>query len=609
MPEALLEAVRARLRAGKTVRRNLPGGRLHIDRPLPFLVVHRIPRDRADPGTADLVRAQASYLVASADAPVATLCAGVVEELVSACGACLLLEIWSAHEHSSRPSARIHTPESDRLATTVAVLAKALRGIALPVGELACEVAIGSPTPPGEDALVASSDAKHRGCLLIGLELPPVYRSPNVAYPFVVRQLARELDRALQQTFFEFTRVQTAARPEHFQAMGRQHLLRSVREADRALVAIARSFDFLLDVTPVNGEEAWAELCRNPDRSPKLRYRMLAVDPELVKRQLYDLPLEHLEDPVLAMILRDKRRELDRQISLLEDRDTPRFLPGSLQLYGAVDDALLGEAEAILAELPYESPGSGGEMDSSALAARARAELDHYRRDFPALACAVQLRDDLPSLMVSHGDLLVPRGLDFRAARVEALLQHEIGTHVVTHANGSAQPLGVLGAGLAGYEALQEGLAMFAEYVAGGLDRSRLRLVAARVVAVRRLETGTTLAALVAELRDRHGVPLRSAFNVALRVFRGGGLAKDAIYLRGLLQLLGYLAEGGSLEPLLVGKIALEQVPLIEELLHRGVLRPARLRPRWLDSPAARDALTRARRGLRPLDLVESEHP
>jgi uncharacterized protein (TIGR02421 family) len=609
MPEAVLEAVRARLRAGKTVRRNFPGGRLHIDRPLPFLVVYRRPRDRADPGTAELVRAQPSYLIASADAPVAPLCAAVVEELVSACGACLLLEIWSAPEADAIPSARIYTPASDRLATTIEVLAEAVRAIALPVGGLACEVAIGAPTSPGEDALVAPSDAKHGGCLLIGLELPPVYRSPKGVYPFVVRQLARELDRALQQTFFEFTRVQTAARPEHFQVMGRRRLLRSVREADRALVAIARSFDFLLDVTPVNGEEAWAELCRDPDRSPELRYRMLGVDPELVKRQLYDLPLEHLEDPVLAMLLRDKRRELDRQLGLLEDRDTPRFLPGSLQLYGAVDDALLCEAEKILAELPYPSHGSDGEIDSSALAARARAELDHYRRDHPSLASAVQLRDDLPSLMVSHGDLLVPRALRFRSARVEALLQHEIGTHVVTHANGDAQPLGVLAAGLAGCEALQEGLAMFAEHVSGGLDRSRLRLVAARVVAVHRLETGTTLAALVSELHDRHGIPLRSAFDVALRVFRGGGLAKDAIYLRGLLQLLGYLAEGGSLEPLLVGKIALEQVPLIEELLRRGLLRPALLRPRWLDAPAARTTLARARRGLRPLDLVESEHP
>ena len=47
----------------------------------------------------------------------------------------------------------------------------------------------------------------------------------------------------------------------------------------------------------------------------------------------------------------------------------------------------------------------------------------------------------------------------------------------------------------------------------------------------------------------------------ALRVYRGGGLTKDAIYLRGLRDLLAYLSAGHDLEPLYVGKIALEHVP------------------------------------------------
>ncbi|MGH9895656.1 MAG: tyrosine/phenylalanine carboxypeptidase domain-containing protein, partial [bacterium] len=133
--------------------------------------------------------------------------------------------------------------------------------------------------------------------------------------------------------------VQTSARPEHYQMMGRRSLVRAVREADAVLAEISTSFDSLLDVTPVNTDVAWDEFCRGGRaHAPTLRYRMLAVDPELVKRRLYDLPLERLEDPVLALLLRDKRRELDRQLDLLEDRDSERFLTGSLQLYGGVSD-------------------------------------------------------------------------------------------------------------------------------------------------------------------------------------------------------------------------------------------------------------------------------
>jgi hypothetical protein len=106
-------------------------------------------------------------------------------------------------------------------------------------------------------------------------------------------------------------------------------------------------------------------------------------------------------------------------------------------------------------------------------------------------------------------------------------------------------------------------------------------------VAVHRLCEGASFPAVVAELTDRHGLSVRAGFGIAIRVFRSGGLTKDAIYLRGLLQLLDHFAAGGAVEPLLVGKVALDQVPLVGELLRRQVLRPPPLRPRWLDAPRA----------------------
>jgi uncharacterized protein (TIGR02421 family) len=606
----LVDAVRARLAASKPVRRNLPGGgRLNIDHPVPFLCLYRAPIDRPDPGTAELVRTQASYLVASTDPrrqrELAELVDAVVQLLADACGACLVLELWAGPDPGDAPpGVRIVTPGE---ATTVDVLAGALRAMSTPVGMLSVDVVTGGePSPPGAPPLITADRAAHTGILLVGLEMPPIYRSPLALYPIALRALSREFAGALQQGFFEFTRVQTSVAPAHYQMMGRRRMLRAVRQADQDLTEIEGSFDSLLAVTPVNTAEAWAEFCASGHRrAPALRYRMLTVDPELVKRRLYDLPLEKLEDPVLALLLRDKRRDLDRQLGLLEERDGPRFLPGSIQLYGGADDALLAEAESILSALPVSSAAVRPQCGAAELAARARAELDHYEKLHAPLEVAVQVRDDIPGLVVSHGDLLVPHRLAVSARRVEALIQHEIGTHVVTYVNGRSQPLRVLAAGLAGYEGLQEGLAMFAEYVAGGLTAMRLRIIAARVVAVRRLVEGASFPAVVAELSERHGLPLQAAFGLAVRVFRGGGLTRDAIYLRGLLQLLAYLAGGGALEPLLVGKLAIEQVPLVEELITRQILRPARLRPRWLDTADAPARLERARAGLRPIDLVE----
>ena len=74
-------------------------------------------------------------------------------------------------------------------------------------------------------------------------------------------------------------------------------------------------------------------------------------------------------------------------------------------------------------------------------------------------------------------------------------------------------------------------------------------------------------------------------------MFRSGGLTKDAVYLRGLLELVGHLAAGGDLEVLWLGKMPLTAVPLVDELHRRGVLHDPLLRPRYLDDPEAQARL------------------
>jgi len=67
IPDTLIREIGDRLSEGKRVRRTLPmDGRLHIDRTLPFLVVYRRPHKQPDIGTDELVKGEASYLIAPA---------------------------------------------------------------------------------------------------------------------------------------------------------------------------------------------------------------------------------------------------------------------------------------------------------------------------------------------------------------------------------------------------------------------------------------------------------------------------------------------------------------------------------------------------------------
>ncbi|MGH2772704.1 MAG: tyrosine/phenylalanine carboxypeptidase domain-containing protein, partial [Actinomycetota bacterium] len=197
--------------------------------------------------------------------------------------------------------------------------------------------------------------------------------------------------------------------------------------------------------------------------------------------------------------------------------------------------------------------------------------------------------------------------LSLPAGRVEALIQHEVGTHVVTYANGGTHRLQMLRVGPPGYEETQEALAVFSEYAVGGLTRARLIQLAARVAAVDGLVRGGSFTEVFSTLTKGHGIAPKAAFQIAARVFRSGGLTKDAIYLRGISALLDYLESGGPLEPLFIGKLPLGSIKLVGHLRDLGLVSSPPLRPRWADEPAAQPRIAAARRGLGVVGLVEKE--
>ena len=620
-----IETAVGRLAQNQRVRRHLPvWGRLHIDRQLPFLCVYRRPEEGDDGETARLITSQASYLLASASRQIRQSLPVLVHQTVAtlsdALEGFLVLEIWvgagkGAPEEGRgvRPGFRIVAPKNPKLSSTIEVLEEALRKMTILKQSADVEVVSASKVaPPGLPPLLSQAQLTGTRSHLVGLEVEPVYRNEQTGqvYPLVFRTLRRQLYRALQRTFFEFARTNTTADPPHHHALGRRALVKAVWAADRGLAQVSDAFDFLLQVTPVNAERAWMAFKRGRfERMPEFLYRPRTVAPSFLKRSLYAVPLERVEDPVIAQLFREKQAELDRQLTMLADRETSRFVYGSLQLFGGVDDMTLRLAEELLNELPSRTRDDSTRdiLDATQLAQRAEEEIGYLRGTYPELSARVEVRDDVQGLIVSRGNLLIGHRTKIPSTRVDALMQHEVGTHVLTYHNGRAQPLKQLYAGLAGYEELQEGLAVLAEHLVGGLSRPRMRLLAARVIAVRRMIDGASFVETFRELDRSWDFNSHTAFIVTMRVFRGGGLTKDAVYLRGLRGLLRYVAAGGALEPLLIGKVSAAHIPMMKELLLRKVLRPAPMRPRYLESASALDRLERVRTADSILDLVKEK--
>ena len=362
---------------------------------------------------------------------------------------------------------------------------------------------------------------------------------------------------------------------------------------DRELADICGLVPFLRLTTPINVAEQRAAFAGGATE-PAFEYRAL---PDLapIAERLRRVDPEQAVDPVVRHLAANKKRELETRLELVAARGTERFFLASVELFGHVEDTTLELALELLT-VSEDLPPDRVTISADEFAAAARDEIDGYRSGYPELAARVIISDTASGVMVENGDVFI--GSDTRLAldRVEHLLHHEVGIHVLTYANGCAQPLHLLAAGLAGYDENQEALGILAEHLSGGLPVSRLHVLAYRVVAADLRSEQASFADTVGRLVELGAGP-RTAFTTTMRAYRSGGMTKDAVYLRGLVRLCDHLASGGTLDGLLVGKVTLEDEPLISELLERNVLVPPPLRPRFLDTETARRLLDQIRAG------------
>ncbi len=592
-----------RLEEEKAIDVRLPEeGFLYMERPLPFIMIYRFNHNK-DPFIEGLIKNEASGLSVKDTYYLETrhLLNRLAKTLSTKFGAFLIIEIWSSQDLNDIPTFKILASDK-KLPSTFHHLLEQLSNVTDFQYPFQSEIKISQKRCSEHlESLFQTDELKKMESLLIGLEIPAFYRNlgNGQIYPLVSRDLKRILSQIFQKTFFEFIKVQTDHNLKNFQILGKRNLDKIVWEVDEQLAAINNVYDFLLLVSPINSSEAWTEFQENNFRkAPVFHYRMIPMDPEKLKRKLFNIPIEHVDDPTLGYLFRDKRGEIDKMLTMLNSRNTEEFMYGSLQVYGGVKNNLLNIAKGLLTAYPFEEGQDDDSDDDEGLISVAefidmvKKEFEFLKEQYPAVETKVKLKSDITGLMVSKGALLIGTDIkSFSPKRARALIQHEIGTHSLTYYNGKAQPLKLLYSGVPGYEELQEGLAVFAEYLSGGLTKYRMQILAARVIAADSLIKGNDFINTFFMLKDEFNIDNYTAYIISMRVYRGGGLTKDIVYLRGIVHLLEYLKEGNDLAPLLIGKIRQDNLPVINELISRRILKPAPLKPRYLVETASLERL------------------
>lgn len=602
----LIETICKNISENKPVSVELPkNGLLHIDKQLPFICVYRY--KEPDVYFSRLLKTQASYLIVEENIDISRLLEAIRLITSKDYETFLILELWP-NKDALKNQFQIYGPKS-KSRETIQALKNGFSEIKKTLSIVETKVIETEFRQPKHLApLMDVNTSKKLGTLIIGISIPAVYQNTesDELYSLFFRKFYTNFSETIKRAVYEFIRVQTTNVLENYLMLGKTHIDATTMSSDAKLAEISERMSFLLRVTPVNSNEEWDKFEQSEYSSPpSFKYRLIAIDPEVEKRKLFNIPIDLVEDPTIAFILRGKRLEIEKQLIMLEERGTDNFKFIGESLYGVIREDVMASAKHILKTFPKnEEIKSSKRFNSTEFGEHAQREIDYYQEQFPELDLGIEVRDDVAGIMVSKSKLLINNEMNLDAQRCDALIQHEVGTHILTYCNGKRHPLKQMYEGFEGYDQLQEGLAVIAEYLVGGLTVNRLRLLAGRVVAVQSMVDNASFIDTFNVLRKTYAFPDRVAYYITMRVYRGGGLTKDAVYLAGLIDLMAYLKKGGRLEPLYTGKFNVSHINLIEELLYRKVLKQPIL-PAFLQREEVKKRLQKLREGINLVELIK----
>ncbi|MFC3033397.1 flavohemoglobin expression-modulating QEGLA motif protein [Pseudoalteromonas fenneropenaei] len=514
----------------------------------------------------------------------------LLERLETLFGACLLFDIhsynWQIRHHHYAPVVNLGTAQVDTLrwrpiidGFKKAISGKAVANIAVDCAENTVFQGLGYQ---------ANYIQSHfSNTLVLATELKKVFmdeRSDEL-FPLVFEKLQRNLHIAMTKTARLFVHSYTPKRKPRKPTESR--LDPNLLELDSQLYRLAKNLDTLHYVNPINIAQEKRRFFARRDYQPNFSYRPLKIDPYEFKERLYRLPVSQLSDPVVKDLYRKVIDNYATKIELITQIGREQFLYNSLRYYGEPSSTDIANATFLLHALETE-PLPPKNIDAKTALLHFNAAIERLQ-----IPCKASLSTKIVSkAMVDNSKklLLINSSAMFSQLDIDALIEHEIGVHLLTTLNAEAQPLKVLHLGFPGNTYTQEGLAIYRELCSGNLNLTRLKVLALRVIAIDMMLKGESFAQVFQYLDAAPFITTSEAFALTTRVFRGGGFTKDFLYLRGFRDIVK-LASNRRLDNLYLGKTGLALLDTLDTLVEQGVLQKPKYLPDTSQDPRVQPAV------------------
>lgn len=348
---------------------------------------------------------------------------------------------------------------------------------------------------------------------------------------------------------------------------------RKLKSLDEKVSELDEQIKLLSSLNPRNLLEQKDLFFSHPDYMPRFSYRTMDLDIEKLRRDIKRLPVV---SHTLFPLFEKKIQELSQKLDLIEARETEDFSRASEILFGKANQALYRDAVEFLQK------HSGGEPDTSIEfdAKGAAAVVDKFCKKNTLGHWTISIIEDSVADMqvIKKGKVLIRKDARFTKNRLDALLVHEIGTHVFRFENGKRQQFRLFERGTAGYLETEEGLAVYNQNQLG-LNLGEKFLTPALLVVAIFLAKKMGFRELFEILQQTYSLSDEGAWKLCVKAKRGtadqskpGAFTKDLAYFKGERAVEKFLESGGEIRDLYVGKIAIADLKLLKDF--DGMVKP-----------------------------------
>lgn len=428
--------------------------------------------------------------------------------------------------------------------------------------------------------------------LVLATEVKKIYcdEESGEVYPLIIEKLAGHFKEGILNTAAFFSRHNTSIVFHKNNKLLSSELDKDLLKIDKRLFRVARTFEILNYVNPVNIDQARKDFFRSKYRkNPEFKYKQLSLNPFEFKRELYNIPVEDIHDISIRLLYQDVIDSYADKVDIIASIGTERFLYNSLRYFGepGVDD--IDNARYIMHCSTSADHEEILNLDSNAVADYFRQEIKNY-----GFECRLEItRNIIAKVLIlnTRKTIRIRKDAMFSDKTLYALTEHEVGVHMLTTINARLQPLNVFRLGTPRNTHTQEGLAILSEYLSGNMSVKRLQILALRVIVIDLMLRGYDFRQTFQAVMDMSDLNETQAFYITARIFRGGGFTKDYLYMKGFRDVLKYYRGKNDIVNFLVGKTSIQYKSLIDEMIDRKLIDAPRFRTRAFLNPVPPDPI------------------